>query len=134
MLKRRKSKRLEKGVPLRLSLLGMSKPPPTIETTTTNISSMGIAIKIQVTLSNGVVYMHQGEKQFDLIPYLVLKKKEVALEITPPPHNEIIKVKGRVVWYDFGSQEDSYYFKAGIFLKEMENKEKSGKGASGIQP
>jgi hypothetical protein len=120
MFNRRKSKRLETAVPLRLMLLGISKPPPTIETATTNISPVGISMKLPVTLSNGLLYMHEGEKPFNLIPYLVLEKKEVALEITLPPHDEKIKGKGKVSWYDFGSQEDSYYFKAGIFLKEME--------------
>jgi hypothetical protein len=84
---------------------------------------MGIAIKVHVTLSNGLLYMNQGEKQFNLIPYLVLGKKEVALEIILPPHNNTIRGKGKVIWYDFGSQEGSYYLKAGIFLKEMEHKD-----------
>lgn len=107
---------------------------------------MGIAIQLHVTLSNGVVYMHQGDKQFDLIPYLVLGKREVALEITLPPHDKKIRGKGKVTWYDFGSHEGSYYFRAGIFLKEMENKDsktweefvrhtalKMGKGLQSIQ-
>jgi hypothetical protein len=124
MFNRRKSKRLETAVPLRLMLLGMSKAPPTIETTTTNISPMGLSMKLRVTLSNGVLYMHEGEKPFNLIPYLVLGIKEVALEIILPPHDEIIRGKGKVIWYDFGSQEDAYFFKAGISLKEMETKDR----------
>jgi hypothetical protein len=124
MFNQRKSKRLETAVPLRLMLLGMSKPPPTIETATTNISPMGLSMKLRVTLSNGVLYMHEGEKPFNLIPYLVLGTKEVAMEITLPPHDEKIRGKGKVIWYDFGSQEDAYYFKVGIFLKEMETKDR----------
>jgi hypothetical protein len=100
-------------------LLGMSKLPPTIETATTNISPVGISIKLPVTLSNGLLHIFEGEKPINLIPYIVLEKKEVALEITLPPHDEKITGKGKVIWYDFGSQEDSYYFKAGIFLKEI---------------
>jgi hypothetical protein len=124
MFNRRKSKRLETAVPVRLMLLGMSKPPPTIETATTNISPVGMSINLPVTLSNGLLHIYEGEKPFDLIPYLVLGKKEVALEITLPPHDEKIKGKGKVIWYDFGSQEDSYYFKAGIFLKEIETEDR----------
>ena len=124
MFNRRKSKRLETAVPVRLMLLGMSKPPPTIETETKNISLMGMAVEFQVTLSKGVLYIHEGEKPINLIPYLVLEKKEVALEITLPSYDEIIKGKGKVIWYDFGSYENSYYFKTGIFLKEMENKDR----------
>ena len=119
MFNRRKSKRLETTVSLRLMLLGMSKLPPTIETATTNISPVGISIKLPVTLSNGLLHIFEGEKPINLIPYIVLEKKEVALEITLPPHDEKITGKGKVIWYDFGSQEDSYYFKAGIFLKEI---------------
>jgi len=59
-----------------------------------------------------------------LIPYLVLGKKEVALEITIPPNDEKIKAKGRVVWYDLSSREASYFLKAGIFLKEMEDEDR----------
>ena len=111
-------------MPLRLMLLGMSKPPPTIETTTINISSLGFSMQLQVTLSNGSLYLHEGEKPINLIPYLVLVEKEVALEITLPPHDEKIRGKGKVIWYDFGSQEDAYFFTAGIFLKEMESKDR----------
>ena len=124
MINRRKTKRLASAIPLRIKLLGMSKPPPAIETATTNISPVGISMELQVTLSNGVFYMHEGEKPINLIPYLVLEKKEVAFEITLPPHDETITGKGKVIWYDFGSYEDSYYFKAGIFLKEMEIKDR----------
>ena len=124
MFNRRKAKRFETGIPLRLMLIGTSKPFPTIETVTTNISLMGIAMQLHVTLSNGVLYAHQGEKPFNLIPYLVLNKKKVAFEIVLPPHDEKIKGNGKIIWYDFGSQEGLYYFKAGIFLKEMESKDR----------
>ena len=124
MINRRKTKRLATAVPLRIKLLGMSKHPPAIETATTNISPVGISMELQVTLSNGVFYMHEGEKPINLIPYLVLEKKEVALEIALPPHDETINGKGKVVWYDFGSYENLYYFKAGIFLKEMAIKDR----------
>lgn len=124
MLNRRKSKRLETAVPLRLTLLGMSKTPPTIETVTADISPVGISMESRVTLSKGVFYIDGGEKPINLIPYLVLGKKEVFLEITLPPYNEKIRGKGKVIWYDFGSQNDAYYFKAGIFLKEMESRDR----------
>ena len=81
MFYRRKSKRFETAVPMRLMLLGMSKHPPAIETVTTNISPVGISMKLQVTLSEGVFNVHNGEKSVNLIPYLVWEKKEVSLEI-----------------------------------------------------
>lgn len=124
MFNKRKSRRLETAVPLRLMLLGMSKPHPTIETTSINISSMGLSMQLPVTLSKGSLFLHEGEKTINLIPYLVLIEKEVVFEMTLPPHDDKIRGKGKVIWYDFGSQEDSYFFTAGIFLKEMESRDR----------
>jgi len=126
MFTRRKSKRLEISVPVRIKLLGTDKHPPTIETVTRNISPVGISIELQVTLTNGVFFIQEGEKPANLIPYLVLENKEVELEIALPPDEEKVRARGRVIWYDFGSGEVSYYFRAGIlfFLKEMEPKDR----------
>jgi hypothetical protein len=125
-LNRRKSKRLEIAVPLRIRLLGAGKNPQTIEIVTKNISPVGISIELQVNLTNGVLFIQEGEKPINLIPYLVLENKDVELEITLPPYEKKVRTKGRVIWYDFGSGEVSYYFKAGIlfFLKQMETEER----------
>lgn len=120
MVNRRKSKRSEMPIPVRIKLVGISKRPPTIETVTRNISPVGISMELQVSLTNGVFLIQEGEKPINLIPYLVLEDKEVVLEITLPPHEEKIRARGRIIWYDFGSREASDYFGAGIFLKEME--------------
>jgi hypothetical protein len=111
---------------LRIRLLGAGKNPQTIEIVTKNISPVGISIELQVNLTNGVLFIQEGEKPINLIPYLVLENKEVELEITLPPYEKKVRTKGRVIWYDFGSGEVSYYFKAGIlfFLKQMETEER----------
>jgi hypothetical protein len=122
MSNRRRSKRWEIAVPLRIRLLGTGKHPPTIEIATKNISPLGISIELQVNLTNGVFFIQEGEKPVNLIPYLVLENKEVELEITLPPYEKKVRARGRVIWYDFGSREVLYYFRAGIlfFLKQME--------------
>ena len=117
---RRKTKRLEIAVPLHIKLLGMSKDPPTIETATRNVSPVGISMELPVTLTKGAFFIREGKKPINLIPYLALEKKEVSLNISLPPHEEQIKARGKIIWYDFGTREASYYFEAGIFLKEME--------------
>lgn len=117
---RRRIKRLEIAVPLHIKLLGMSKDPPTIETATRNISPVGISMELPVALTKGAFFIREGEKPINLIPYLALDKKEVTLKMTLPPHEEQIRAKGKIIWYDFGTRETSYYFEAGIFLKEME--------------
>lgn len=117
---RRKTKRLEIAVPLRIKLLGMSKDPPLIETVTRNISPVGISTELHVALTNGAFLIREGEKPINLIPYLALENKEVSLEISLPPHKDKARARGKIIWYDFGSREDANYFEAGIFLKEME--------------
>jgi hypothetical protein len=120
MFNRRKSKRLEIAVPLHFKLLGLAKDPPTIETVTRNISPLGVSTELHVTLTNGVFFILEGEKPVNLIPFLVLEKKEIEVAITIPPRKKKVRARGKIIWYDFGSREASYYFEAGIFLEEME--------------
>lgn len=120
MFNRRKSKRLGITVPLHLKLRGLAKDSPKIEAATKNISPLGVSTALHVTLTNGVFYIMEGEKPVNLIPFLVLENKEVDVAITIPPAKKKVSAKGKIIWYDFGSREASYYFEAGIFLKEME--------------
>jgi hypothetical protein len=126
MFNQRKSKRIEIALPLRIKLLGASKQPPIIKTTTRNISPVGISVELPVTLAKGVFFIQQGEQSVNLIRYLIQKDKEVDLEITLPPLGENFKTGGRVIWYHLGSREGdtAYYFGAGILLKETAGEEK----------
>jgi len=121
MFNRRKTKRVEIALPLRIKLLGVSKQPPTIKTVTSNITPLGISMELPVTLIKGVFFIHEGESSVNLIRYLIQKDKEVELEITLPPQDEKLKARGKIIWYHFGSREGdaAYYFGAGILLKEM---------------
>jgi len=123
---RRKSKRVEIALPLRIKLLGASKQPPTTKTVTRNISPVGISVELPVILTKGVFFIQQGGQSVNLIRYLIQKDKEVELEITLPPQAEKCQARGLVIWYNFGSREgdESYYFEAGILLKEMAAGEK----------
>jgi small-conductance mechanosensitive channel len=126
MFNRRKSKRVEIALPLHIKLLGISELPPIIKTVTRNISPVGISMELPVTLTNGVFFIQLREHSVNLIRYLVQKDKEVELEITLPPHDKKFKARGKVIWYNFGSREgdESYYFGAGILLKEVAEEEK----------
>jgi hypothetical protein len=121
MFNRRKTKRVEIALPLRIRLLGVGNQPPTIKTATRNISPLGISLELPVILTNGVFYIKKAESSVNLIRYLIQKEKEVELEIKLPPNDEKFKARGRIIWYNFGSREGdtSYYFEAGILLKEM---------------
>ena len=117
-IEHRQFKRLETSVPLRVKLLGLFGSPPPIRTETRDVSLDGLSIELVVTLENGSLLIQEKEP-IKLIPYLVLNEKMVELEITIPPHGEELRAKGRIIWYDFGSRESSFYLTAGIFLEEM---------------
>jgi hypothetical protein len=127
MFNRRASKRVEIALPLRIKLLGVGKQPPIIKTATRNITPLGISMELPVTLINGVFFIHQEQQSVNLIHYLIQKDKEVELEITLSPHQEKCKARGKVIWYNFGSREGdaSYYFGAGILLRDMTVEEKT---------
>jgi hypothetical protein len=120
MVNRRKDKRLEFAIPVHIKLLGMSKQLPSIEVVTKNISPVGILTELPVTLTNGVFLIQEQENSINLIPYLALEEKEVELEITIPPHEETMRARGRVVWYEFCSREAADLCRVGIFFKDIE--------------
>ncbi len=126
MFNRRKFKRVTIALPLQIKLLGVSKQPPTIKTITSNISPLGISLELPVSLANGVFFIQLEKQSVNLIRYLVQKDKEVELEITLSDREEKLRARGRVIWYNFGSREGdvSYYFGAGILLKEMADEAK----------
>ena len=120
MAKRRKFHRLLIPIPLTIRLLGIAKHLWPINVETKNVSRGGLLIELEVKLKNGNLLIQQGEEPIKLIPFLVLNEKLVELDIKIPPRGEGVRATGRVRWYDFGSREKSYYFRAGIFMKEME--------------
>jgi hypothetical protein len=124
MSNRRKSKRREVAIPLRITLLGLSIQSPTAEAQTRNISAAGISTQLHVALTNKGFIIREGEKPVNLIPYLVQGSKEVALEMTIPPQGEQVSAQGKITWYTLESHQDSYVLSVGISLKEMaaENK------------
>src|SRR4030043_1120002 len=116
----RKFRRLSTSIPLTIKLLGTTKLPQAINAETRNVSRKGLSIELEVKLKNGSLLVQQGEVAIKLIPFLVLGEKLMELDIKIPPKGEGIRTTGRVRWYDFGSREKSYYFRAGIYLEEME--------------
>jgi hypothetical protein len=117
---RRKTRRMEVAVPFRIQLLGTARHSPHIETFTKDISPFGLATDLRAILANGAFLIPQGEERVNVIPYLVLEHKAVALEITLPDQDKKIEAQGKIAWYDFNAQEDSYFFRVGIVLTDME--------------
>jgi len=118
--KRRNFNRLTIPVPVTIRFLGVIKHSQPIIAETRNISFGGLSIELEISLRDGSLLIQQGEETIKLIPFLVLNEKLVGLDIKIPPKGETIKATGRIRWYDFGSREKSYYFRAGIFLEEIE--------------
>ncbi|OGQ00949.1 MAG: hypothetical protein A2026_17510 [Deltaproteobacteria bacterium RBG_19FT_COMBO_46_12] len=127
----RKFRRLSTSIPLTIKLLGTTKLPQAINAETRNVSRKGLSIELEVKLKNGSLLVQQGEVAIKLIPFLVLGEKLMELDIKIPPKGEGIRTTGRVRWYDFGSREKSYYFRAGILLEKIEDR-KNGKTSSEV--
>ena len=124
MARLRKFHRLSTSIPLTVRLLGVAKHPHPIHAETRNVSRKGLSVELEVKLKNGSLLIHQGGEAIKLIPFLVLSEKLVELDIKIPPRGERVIATGRVRWYDFGSKEESYYFRAGILLEKIEDKKK----------
>jgi hypothetical protein len=124
MARLRKFHRLSTSIPLTVRLLGVTKHPHPIHVETKNVSRKGLLVELEVKLKNGSLLIHQGGEAIKLIPFLVLSEKLVELDIKIPPRGERVIARGRVRWYDFGSKEESYYFRAGILLEKIEDKKK----------
>jgi hypothetical protein len=124
MTKRRKFRRLSTSIPLTIRLLGIAKHPYPINAETRNVSREGLSVELEVRLENGSLLIQQGKEAIKLIPFLVLNEKLVELDIQILPGGERVRGTGRVKWYDFGSKEKLYYFWAGIFLEEIEDRKR----------
>ena len=120
MAKRRNFNRIIIPVPLTVRFLGVIKHSQPIITETRNVSLEGLSIEFEISLRDGSLLIQQGEETIKLIPFLVLNEKLVGLDIKIPPKGETIKATGRIRWYDFGSRDKLYYFRAGILLEKME--------------
>jgi hypothetical protein len=124
MARLRKFHRLSTSIPLTIRLLGVAKHPHPINTETRNVSRKGLSVELKVKLRNGSLLIQQGEEAIKVIPFLVLSEKLVELVIKIPPRGERVRATGRVRWYDFGSRERSYYFRAGILLEKIEDRKR----------
>ena len=109
---RRKFERFGISFKVSMRILGIFSRPLTVNVQTKNISVEGMQIELS----------KEGEEALDLVAYLALDKKEVALNIEIPPKGEFIRAIGRIMWSQSGSKKDPYYFKAGIFLEEIEDR------------
>lgn len=116
MVERRKYKRLDISIPLTIKFLGTDP----INGKTRNVSLDGLSIELQVVVRTGILFIQDGVRLIDLIPFLVSNEKFAELDIIIPPEGERIRAVGKVVWYDFGSRAGSHYFMAGFFLEKME--------------
>lgn len=119
-INKRVFKRLPMALPVTVRFLGLPHSHPPLRAQTKNVSLEGFSIQLEAILKDGISLMSEGQERVQLIPFLVLSEKFVDLEITITQEELGIRATGRIVWYDFDSRDDSYYFKAGIFLEEME--------------
>ena len=119
-INKRVFKRLPIALPVALRFLGLPHDHPPLRAETQDVSLEGLSIRIEAIFKDGISLMSEGEEHVQLIPFLVLSEKLVDVEITITQEEPHISATGQMVWYDFESRDDAHYFKAGIFLEEME--------------
>jgi hypothetical protein len=126
MPERRLNKRADTAIPLTIKLWGLSTPPPPITVETDNISFQGlsIAIKIKTQFEQGRFSIPGGEDSIKMAQYLLLENKRLELGINILPQGESIHAMGLVKWYNRWFRKGLYYLRAGVFLEEMEKKDK----------
>ncbi len=119
MVERRKYKRLEVPLPLRMKLLGMAEYGRGIKMITRNVSLDGLLIETQIFLENDILLIQKGEESVKLDSFLVSNGNPIELDIKVPPDGKMVRATVRVKWYYLGSRGESYYFRTGISLEKM---------------
>lgn len=126
---RRKFRRWKIFIPLALKMWPTATYPtsPTlvnVETNDISLEGLSVVKKIRVRLRNGLPSIHNGEESSKLISLFLLNNKTLELGINILPKGGSIKGIGKVMWYDRCLREESYYLRAGILIKQMENEHK----------
>jgi len=110
LIERRKFKRYHSRVPLSMRVLDAFGRIKAFSMQTKDVSREGPGIEL---------YEVQQDI-LSLIPFIVLKKKAIELDIKLPPTGEMIRGTGKITWYDTGSTETPYpHLRLGIFLEQM---------------
>ena len=116
---RRRYKRAEIPLPLRIKSLGTSKYGEGVKVRVKNVSLHGLLIETEVFLENDTLLLQKGAEPVNLDPFLVSGDNLLELNIKVPPHAKIINGTGRIAWYQISIRGTSYYFRAGISLEDM---------------
>lgn len=126
MLERRKYKRLNICVPVRIKLMGTLASPPPIDAGAENVSLDGLSlvIKIKIKRKNTWLSVNEGEEPVKKIPYLLLKDKVLELGLKVLPRGGMIKARGKVMWYKRSLRGDFYHLRAGVFIDEIESEDR----------
>jgi hypothetical protein len=124
MRERREARRVDTAIPVTIALLGTPLSPPPITVEAADISSQGlsIVIKIKTRLEQGHLVIEGGESSKEMVKYLLLDNKQLALRINVLPRGESINATGKVRWCYRNVQEGCYYVKAGVLIEEMDHR------------
>ena len=116
---RRRDKRWNILIPLRIKSLGTSKYGEGTKVLAQNVSLHGLLIETEVFLEHDTLLLQRGEEPVNLDPFLVSGDNELEFNIKLPPDAKIITAQGKIAWYRLNTRGGAYYFKAGIFLQKM---------------
>lgn len=116
---RRKFRRLDIMVPLRIRLADAPTRPDAIDVATADISPEGVSVEIEIGHKEGMLYIKGLDDPRKVIPYLTLSGRSLEIDIKVLPQGDAIKGKGKVKWSARQFDGAHYRLRAGVRIDEM---------------
>lgn len=89
-----------------------------------DVSRAGLCLETEIDMIDGVLEFSETEarEKVRVLPYLVLTKKEIKVELELPPKRNRIVITGKPVWYELASEESASKLKIGVLFTDMPRK------------
>ena len=116
---RRKFRRLDIIIPLRIRLTDAPTRPEPIDVSTADISPEGVSVEIEIGHKEGMLYIKGLDDPRKVIPYLTLGGQSLEIDIKVLPHGDVIRGKGKVKWSARQFDGAHYRLRAGVRIDEM---------------
>ena len=86
-----------------------------------DVSRAGLCLETAIEMKDGVVGFSETEarEKVRVLPYLVLTKKEIKVELELPPKRNRIVITGKPVWYELASEGSASKLKIGVLFTDM---------------
>jgi len=86
-----------------------------------DVSRAGLCLETAIEMKDGVLGFSETEvrEKVRVLPYLVLTKKEIKVELELPPKRNRIVITGKPVWYALALEGSISKLKIGVLFTDM---------------